>query len=165
MGEQRGSANDERSCVEPFPDLSIDDEERERLIVQLQTEENELSYARRMLHGRIDMLRAERTARLKQKPDTELAQLGDDRMHEALEGVMPMSIAAAKVGDEFPDLATLSDAELDQTIAQLEAEENELSYRRRLLHGRIDILRAGVKGVDLARLTEILSGKAAPPDG
>ena len=137
----------------------MDDEERERLIEQLQTEENDLSYERRMMHGRIDMLRAERTARLKQKPEQELAQFGDDRMHEALAGVVPTSIAAAKVADEFPDLATLSDSELDQTIAQLEADENELSYRRRLLHGKIDILRAGAKGDDLGELAKILSGK------
>ena len=76
------------------------------------------------------MLRAERTARLKQKPDEELAQLGDDRMHEALTGALSTSIAAAKVADEFPDLATISDAELDQVITQLEADENDLSYRR-----------------------------------
>lgn len=143
----------------------MDDEERERLVVELQAEENDLSYSRRMLHGRIDMLRAERTARLKQMPDKELAQLGDDRMHEALTGTLSTSIAAAKVADEFPDLASMSDAELDQLITQLEADENELSYRRRLLHGKIDILRAGVKGVDLGRLTEILSGKAAQSDG
>jgi len=145
--------------VEPFPDLSMDDDERERLIAELQQDENDLSYARRMLHGRIDMLRAERTARLKQMPDKELAQLGDDRMHEALAGTVSTSIAAAKVADQFPDLAAMSDDELDQLIIQLEADENELSYRRRLLHGKIDILRSGARGDDLGELAKILSGK------
>lgn len=145
--------------MEPFPDLSMDDEERERLIAELQKDENDLSYARRMLHGRIDMLRAERTARLKQKPEDELAQLGDDRMHEALASGVSTSIAAAKVADEFPDLETISDDELDQVITQLEAKENDLSYRRRLLHGKIDILRSGAKGDDLGELAKILSGK------
>jgi hypothetical protein len=77
--------------------------------------------------------------------------------------------------EALPDLATLSDADLKSLIHELEAEENEISYRRRLLHGKLDILRAELvarlqkKGeselaqVDIDRLTEILAGKAAPP--
>jgi hypothetical protein len=77
--------------------------------------------------------------------------------------------------EALPDLATLSDGELKKLIHELEAEENEISYRRRLLHGKLDILRAELvarlkkKGegelgqVDIDRLTEILAGKAAPP--
>ena len=51
-----------------------------------------------------------------------------------------------------------------------------MSYQRRLLHGKIDILRAELVArlsssggrsvldqVDVDRLTEILAGKAAPP--
>lgn len=74
--------------------------------------------------------------------------------------------------DAFPDLATLSLDELKKLISELEEEENEISYRRRLLHGKIDILRAELvarqKGgeaalaVDIDRLSEILSGKASP---
>ena len=78
--------------------------------------------------------------------------------------------------EPFPDLATLSDADLKQLIADLTAEEKEVSYRRRLLHGKIDILRTelvarlretGGKSVldqvDVESLTEILTSKAAPP--
>ncbi len=77
--------------------------------------------------------------------------------------------------EAFPDLASLSDAELKDLIHSLEAEENEISYQRRLLHGKLDILRAELvarlqkKGegelgqVDIDRLTEILAGKTAPP--
>jgi len=77
--------------------------------------------------------------------------------------------------EAFPDLETLSDAELKDLIRSLEEEENEISYRRRLLHGKLDILRAELvarlqkKGegelgqVDLDRLTQILAGKATPP--
>jgi RsiG-like len=76
--------------------------------------------------------------------------------------------------EALPDLAALPDAELKKLIHELEAEENEISYRRRLLHGKLDILRAELvsrlqkKGegelgqVDIDRLTEILAGKAAP---
>ena len=78
--------------------------------------------------------------------------------------------------EALPDLAGLSDAELKNLIHELETEENEISYRRRLLHGKLDILRAELvarlqkKGegelgqVDIDRLSEILAGKAAPPD-
>jgi hypothetical protein len=77
--------------------------------------------------------------------------------------------------EALPDLASLSDSDLKALIKQLEAEENDISYRRRLLHGKLDILRAELvarlqkKGegelgqVDLDRLTDILAGKATPP--
>jgi len=76
--------------------------------------------------------------------------------------------------EAFPDLATLSDADLKELIDRLETEENEISFQRRLLHGKLDILRAELvarlqrKGegelgqVDIDRLTDILAGKSAP---
>ena len=79
--------------------------------------------------------------------------------------------------EALPDLAGLSDGELKELIKQLEAEEDEISYRRRLLQGKLDILRAELvarlqsKGagelgqVDLDRLSQILAGKASPPAG
>jgi len=78
--------------------------------------------------------------------------------------------------EPLPDLATLSDQDLKGLIDELTQEENEVSYRRRLLHGKIDILRAELvarlkategksvlDAVDVESLTEILAGKAAPP--
>ena len=44
--------------------------------------------------------------------------------------------------DTFPDLGSLDDKELRELIDQLTEEEHEVSYRRRVLHGKIDILRA-----------------------
>jgi hypothetical protein len=44
--------------------------------------------------------------------------------------------------DTFPDLGSLSDQELKDLIQQLTEEEVDISYRRRILHGKIDILRA-----------------------
>ena len=44
--------------------------------------------------------------------------------------------------DTFPDLGSLNDQELKDLIQQLTDEEMEISYRRRILHGKIDILRA-----------------------
>lgn len=42
----------------------------------------------------------------------------------------------------FPDLGSMSDTELKEVIRQLTEEEMEVSYKRRILHGKIDILRA-----------------------
>jgi hypothetical protein len=77
----------------------------------------------------------------------------------------------------LPDLGSLSDEELKQLTHDLEAKEHELSFQRRVLHGKIDILRAeyvarlqSTRGrsvldeVDVDRLTEILAGKATPPE-
>jgi hypothetical protein len=76
--------------------------------------------------------------------------------------------------DTFPDLGALSDGELKDLIRRLTDEEEEVSYRRRILHGRIDILRAElvnrlrrkheegeseISGADVRQLTEILSGR------
>jgi len=78
--------------------------------------------------------------------------------------------------EPLPDLASLSDEDLKKLIDELTKEEHEVSYRRRLLHGRIDILRAELvarlqetqgrsvlDAVDIDSLTDILTGKAAPP--
>jgi len=77
----------------------------------------------------------------------------------------------------FPDLGSLDDKELKELIASLTEEENEISYKRRVLHGRIDILRAElvnrlrqkrehgdtlISGDDVEQLTEILAGKMPP---
>ena len=78
--------------------------------------------------------------------------------------------------EAFPDLASVTDDDLKQLIDELTKEELEVSYRRRMLHGKIDLLRAELQArlketggksvleeVDLDRLAAILAGKAAPP--
>jgi hypothetical protein len=78
--------------------------------------------------------------------------------------------------EPLPDLASLSDDELKNLIDELTREEQEISYRRRILHGKIDILRAELvvrlqksggksvlERVDVDALTDILTGKATPP--
>jgi hypothetical protein len=81
--------------------------------------------------------------------------------------------------DTFPDLGALSEQELKELIRELTEEEQEVSYRRRILHGRIDILRAElvnrlrgkheegepvISGADVRQLTEILAGRGIPAD-
>ena len=81
--------------------------------------------------------------------------------------------------DTFPDLGSLSDSELKELIDQLTEEEQKVSYQRRILHGKIDILRAElvnrlrkkreegqsvISGADVQQLTDILAGKALGED-
>jgi hypothetical protein len=81
--------------------------------------------------------------------------------------------------ETFPDLSTLTDQELKDLIHQLSEEEHEVSYRRRLLHGKIDILRAElvnrlrkkdetgelvISGADVQQLTDILAGRVPASD-
>ena len=82
--------------------------------------------------------------------------------------------------ETFPDLGALSDHELKDMIQQLMDEEQEVSYQRRILHGKIDILRAelvnrlrkkhadgesAISGADVQALTDILAGKSMPGGG
>jgi hypothetical protein len=81
--------------------------------------------------------------------------------------------------ETFPDLGSLNDQELKDLIKQLTEEEREISYRRRILHGKIDILRAElvnrlrkkdesgelvISGADVQQLTDILSGRVPAAD-
>jgi hypothetical protein len=73
--------------------------------------------------------------------------------------------------DAQPDLSRLTDAELKDMIRQLTEEEREVSMQRRLLHGRIDLLKSELvsrlKGrdegelsvVDVDALSRILAGR------
>jgi hypothetical protein len=73
--------------VEPFPDLaSLADDDLKRLIDDLTKEEQEVSYRRRILHGRIDLLRAELQARLREKPESILEQVDVDHLAAILAG-------------------------------------------------------------------------------
>ena len=80
--------------------------------------------------------------------------------------------------DTFPDVSSMSDKELKGLINELTDDERELSYRRRLLHGKIDIPRAElvnrlkarreagdvlISGQDVQQLTDILLGKVPTP--
>ena len=53
--------------------------------------------------------------------------------------------------EPLPDLSTLTDDDLRVMIRELEKEEDEISFRRRVLHGRIDILRAELVAVSASR--------------
>jgi len=69
----------------------------------------------------------------------------------------------------------MSDDDLRVLVRELEKEEDEVSFQRRVLNGRIDILRAELvarlreqvsageaKLADVGRLSEILTARASP---
>src|SRR5438477_118000 len=65
--------------------------------------------------------------------------------------------------DAFPDLATLGDADLKRLIDELQREETEVSYERRMLQGEIEIKRSGASA-DVESLTAALTRKAEAAD-
>jgi hypothetical protein len=75
--------------------------------------------------------------------------------------------------DDIVDLVSRSDDDLRALVFELEAEELEISRRRRILHGKLDILRAElvmrlqhkhnegepvISADDVQRLSRILAG-------
>jgi len=84
-----------------------------------------------------------------------------------------------EMGEALLNLESQSNEDLRRLLSELQAEEEEISYRRRVLHGRIDILRAElvrrlkddreagedvISGADIDKLIEILANdlRAAP---
>jgi hypothetical protein len=169
---------DERSPVEAFPDLaSISDDEIHDQLRELEREEERVSTRRRRLHAQIDALRLERTVRLRRH-----VEAGDDlgadaatvaravtRPDETLEDVSPESVEP----EPIPEPSSLLEGDLRDLLGRLEHEEGELSFHRRILHGRIDILRAermarAQRGhLDLDKLREVLAENLVfkKPDG
>lgn len=89
-----------------------------------------------------------------------------------------MSESQSPIDESFPELGSLTEAELKDLIERLTAEEHDVSFRRRVLHGKIDILRAElvnrlrqkreqgeslISGDDVDQLTKILAGKVKLP--
>lgn len=164
--------------MDAFPDLaSISDDEIHDQLRELEREEERVSYRRRRLHTQIDALRVERTARLRRHveagdevaADAARVALAVTRPDEALEDVSPESAEP----EPIPEPSSLSDADLRELLGRLEHEEAELSFHRRIVHGRIDILRAermarAQRGhLDLDKLREVLAENLVfkKPDG
>lgn len=171
---------------------AMSDVELKGLIGDLANDEQEISYGRRILHGKIDLLRAELVNRLRARhdagaesiTDADVAKLTDLISAGGESGGAPSAQLAeasepaptTTQSDAFPDLGQLDDPQLKELINKLTAEEREISYQRRILHGKIDILRAElvnrmrsqhevgeatITGEDIEQLTEILSGKSS----
>lgn len=156
--------------MEPFPDLStLSDDQLAAALRECEEEEAAISYRRRMLHGRIDLLRGELVARLRRQVD-------EGSFETATEGLGARALfeGTGDVPEEhelepIPDMETLSTDDLRVSIRECEREEDDISLRRRVLHGQIDILRAerarrlrgDEAGIEPDDLASILTGK--PP--
>lgn len=119
---------------------------------ECRAEEEVLSYRRRLLQGRIDIVKAERARR---------DGTGDGGLIEALPAILadehssrraltqarrsPVYVPGDPGADEEPEpllgrLPDLSDEELEALVERLGTEEQEISRQRRELHERIDRL-------------------------
>ena len=159
--------------MELLPDLAtLSDSDLAATVASLELEEDNISYRRRLLHGRIDILRQEHVERLRRQVEsgelpTHGAEPHERQLYEGTGEVPPEHEL-----EPLPELSTLSDDALRAMIRELEREEDDISLRRRFLHGQIEILRATRyarlrdETVEVADLARVLSkGAAAPDDG
>jgi RsiG-like len=137
-----------KAAVDVFPDLTaLSDVELSTLLLELEQEEEEVSIHRRSLHGRIDILRGEQTTRLRERVAAgESVVPDDDTLAQAIVHMGELPDTPLPPGDEgievMPEVDKLSDEDLHTLIHGLERVEDETSLHRRMLHGKIDILRA-----------------------
>ena len=158
---------------EPLPDLStLSDDDLQSRIRDLEHEEDSISFRRRMLHGRIDILRAEYVARLR----TQMTDAGAVSDHEPGRLERPIYEGTGELLEEhelepLPDLTAVTDADLRTMIHALEREEDDVSLRRRFLQGQIDILRATryvrlrSGSLDVSDLARVLTSHGKPETG
>jgi hypothetical protein len=154
--------------VDPFPDLHhLSDEELDASLAALEQEETACSLQRRMLHGRIDLLRPVLVNRLRD----ELASGNIPGSPEGQPGRQLYDGHGLDAPDDelgpMPDVDAMTTDELRSTVRELERTEDDVSLRRRFLQGKVDILRAerarrqrGGPGVSAEDLGEILGGRA-----
>ncbi|MFA5787480.1 MAG: hypothetical protein WDA71_10970 [Actinomycetota bacterium] len=131
-----------------------------RMRRECETEESELSYARRLFQGRVDILSAVLESRRSGNIGDAMAELFE-RLPEILaDSPGPTRSAAAKsvvppsaggrrgrtgiraLGAVPVDLSSLGIEDLERNLAELRAEEEEVSTRRRRLLERLDALQA-----------------------
>ena len=144
-----------------MPETGLSDEGLRDQIRAVKRDEEAISYERRLLHGRIDVVRSEILARLaggrpEAASDEDALNALVKRLSDALthQGPPPIEAELARFGhaddpagdegslaDELPDLATLSDAELAALVRTLEIRERRTSARRQELHRELDRLR------------------------
>ena len=129
--------------MDAIPDLArLSDDDLESLLRGTEDDEESISRRRRRLHDRNDALRGERVARLRgQVAAGTLAMPAPTALERPIfEGTGDPPDDHAD--EPLPALSSLSDDELRSMILALEHEEDDISLHRRILHGRIDILRA-----------------------
>jgi hypothetical protein len=158
---------------------SMTDEELRARIREIRAEEEQVSYQRRLLHGRIDVVRSEILSRIggrEDRPAGDDASLASllDRLTDVLvhKGPPPIDqelerlgaddhgrVADVDVDEELPALEELSNDDLAGLVHGLARRERGVSDRRNELHAEIESLRAQ----HVARLRDRYAGRG--PDG
>jgi hypothetical protein len=125
-----------------WADLSLDDLRLYRR--RLAEEEEKVSYWRRLVHARIDVLEAEAHHERPLRLDELIRVLGDTGT-----GRTRTALVSVRAADDLPELPVLADmwvTELDPNdtvavgaaIGRLRQAEGQLTDYRRALHGRLD---------------------------
>jgi hypothetical protein len=168
--------------MEAFPDLAaLSDADLKALTEEKMVDERDVSRRRRELHGRIDVLRTEHTRRLKERHGAVEVDAGV--LSDGLLAMQPEELAVLAdddllpTGHELDDSNDLSDDDLRARIHKCTQSEREVSFKRRILHGHIDLLRAEITArlrerdgeasehlaaSDVDQLSEILSHRGPP---
>jgi hypothetical protein len=143
-----------------LPDSGLSDEALRERIRDVKRDEEQISFERRMLHGKIDVVRSEILERIARRSGTERAS--DDPLHDLVarlssalthQGPPPIEEELERFGadadagpvdaeGELPELAELEDAELAGLVRVLTEHERRTSARRQELHRELDQLRA-----------------------
>ena len=168
--------------MEAFPDLAaLSDADLKALTEEKMADERDVSRRRRELHGRIDVLRTEHTRRLKERHgevDVDPAVLSDGLLAQQPEELAVLADdELLPTGRELDNSNDLSDDDLRARIHTCTQSEREVSFKRRILHGHIDLLRAEITArlrerdgepsehlaaSDVEKLSEILSHRGPP---
>ena len=171
-------------CVEAFPDLAaLSDAELKALTEEKMADERDVSRLRRELHGRIDLLRAEHTRRLKVRQGQGAVEVDPAIISGGLLAQRPEELSVLADDDLLPadgdadDAEQLADDDLRERIHARTQSEREVSFKRRILHGHIDLLRAEITArlrerdgeasehlaaSDVDQLSEILAHRGPP---
>lgn len=144
MSDDLPASGQRRTVVDAAPSLHLAEVDlgtlrdyRERL----RHEEETISYWRRLIHGRVDLIRA---------GDLSAAPVDADQLGRVLgdtgSGQVRAALHRVRAADPLPDLPDLDavwvtphgEVETDEVIARLGAAEQRLTDYRRALHERID---------------------------
>lgn len=173
--DQRMAARVEQVLADP--DLErvgeLDTAALRRLRQACEAEEHRVSYARRILQGRIDVLRSEAAGRdggevlgVLERLPTVLADGGQRGDFDPATARPPARLEPGDLGDDVDvegpvDVTRLDDAELEQLAARYADQERTLSGLRRRLFDVIDRLQAEIADryrQGTASVSELLAG-------
>ena len=173
--DQRMAARVDQVLADPDLDRigELDAATLRRLRQACESEEHRVSYARRILQGRIDVLRSEASGRdggqaqgVLERLSTVLADGGQQRAFDPATARPPARQHPEQLGEdgevEGPvDVGRLDDAELEELAARYADQEATLSTARRRLFDTIDRLQAEIADryrQGTASVSELLSG-------